>query len=110
MFCERCGRELPDDAIQCPECGRPISGKVIIDTDRRNGKGWPIMILSALASGAVTFCLSYYWNFYFIAFLFPIFLFGGRKMETTLDFVMSGLFIGIVVGCITGLFFKFVVR
>jgi len=36
MFCENCGKEIPDDAKFCPECGAPIAGSGKTDTMEMN--------------------------------------------------------------------------
>ena len=34
MYCEMCGKSIPDDSVFCPECGGKIAGSVMQDEDQ----------------------------------------------------------------------------
>ncbi|MCR5235340.1 MAG: zinc ribbon domain-containing protein [Lachnospiraceae bacterium] len=33
MFCDNCGKEIPDDSAFCPECGNAVAGRVMPSLD-----------------------------------------------------------------------------
>ncbi|MBQ7702677.1 MAG: hypothetical protein IJT54_09810 [Candidatus Methanomethylophilaceae archaeon] len=108
-FCERCGCELTDGTTHCPECGRPLFTEPIINTDKRNGKGWIALMLSMLCAAVLTFFLTYYYHFYFMAFFLPIFFFSrGRSDRTVVDYILMGAFVGLLIGYIIGMFALYV--
>ena len=108
-FCERCGCELPEGIEQCPECGKPSGRSPIINTDRRNGKGWAALIVSMVIAATITFLLTYYYRFFFMAFFLPIFFFGrGRSDRTVVDYILMGAFVGLLIGYIIGVFIGFI--
>jgi len=108
-FCERCGRELPDGVNTCPECGRPQDRDPLIITDKRNGRGWTIMIITMVIAAIGTFLITYHFRFYFMFFFLPIFFFARTSGErTVLDYVLRGGFIGLFIGYIVGMFMRFI--
>lgn len=30
MFCNNCGKEMPNDANVCPNCGKPVEGSDVV--------------------------------------------------------------------------------
>lgn len=39
MICTKCGKELPDDALVCDECGNSMVGTMLDRIDKENGTG-----------------------------------------------------------------------
>ena len=38
MFCDKCGQQLPDDAVFCSKCGNKVSGGTATPTQSQNGQ------------------------------------------------------------------------
>lgn len=51
MFCEECGKEIPDEATFCSHCGCEVKSKVASSTNASNGKN---MILALIISFILT--------------------------------------------------------
>ncbi len=83
----------------------PQGSRPIINTDRRNGKGWVALIISMMTAAILTFLLTYHYHFYFVAFFLPIFFFSrGRSDRSIVDYILMGAFVGLLIGYIAGVF------
>ena len=61
MFCEKCGKEIPDDAVVCVSCGQamqPIKGTPP-QIDRQVKRANPGLLLSALIGGGIVALVGY---------------------------------------------------
>jgi len=59
MFCSKCGKEIMDEAVICPHCGCPVSGKSLYQSD--SGEDIPNAGLNILGflvplAGLIMFC------------------------------------------------------
>ncbi len=46
MFCQGCGKEIPDDTMFCPACGRPTSSKNVQPKQPSRPTGTPLNLLN----------------------------------------------------------------
>ena len=40
MFCSNCGKEIPDDSVKCPDCGRKSNGNSLKRTRKMHFPSW----------------------------------------------------------------------
>ncbi len=106
-FCSRCGCNLEDDAEYCPECGMSQTSRPSLNIDKRKGNGRWIMLISAILSAALFFCLTYFLRFY-LAIVFIPFIFFGRGGKTTADYIIIGVMVGLLIGYFAGVLALFI--
>ncbi|MHA2428996.1 MAG: zinc-ribbon domain-containing protein, partial [Candidatus Hermodarchaeia archaeon] len=58
-YCERCGKEIPEDATYCPECGTPVQAPVERLYRRAPSPGWDIGRILALFIGFIIVATSF---------------------------------------------------
>lgn len=59
MFCSKCGKEIMDEAVICPGCGCPVSGKELSPTaSQEDAPNAGLNILGFLVpiAGLIMFC------------------------------------------------------
>lgn len=57
MFCKYCGKEMPENANVCPNCGNGAVNNAQPVTNKKSGKGIVITLVALLAVAAVIICV-----------------------------------------------------
>ena len=44
-ICKKCGHSIPDDAVACPNCGKPVKGKRKKNKKKKNNGGTIALVI-----------------------------------------------------------------